>query len=114
MDVYAVNDDGVRSATDSITFVVIVLSDGCLHLNINGAGSVSPSYYTNVWLTIGASYSVTGTPADGVAFPNWTDGNGLVLTNGPTLQFAMQFRTHRQFPKPKIGPFTFRSTRETA
>jgi hypothetical protein len=48
-----------------------------------------PSYTNGSLLAVNENYVVTAVPAPGFAFTNWSDGNGILLTNGPTLCFTM-------------------------
>jgi len=57
-----------------------------------GLGTVSPNY-SNAWLEIGRSYSITSAPATGFVFTNWivsTNWIGGVIATGTNLQFMMQ------------------------
>lgn len=83
---YALDAAGNHSKTNSVKFVYYVGST--LTVSTNGNGSISPSY-NNSTLQVGANYSMTAKAATGFAFANWTDGNGVILTNGVTLKFTM-------------------------
>jgi hypothetical protein len=48
-----------------------------------------PGYTNGTLLAINENYFNTAVPATGFAFTNWSDGNGNLLTNGPTLRFTM-------------------------
>src|SRR5450432_1098322 len=51
---------------------------------------LAPGYTNGTLLALNENYALTATPAAGFAFTNWSDGNGNILTNGPTLRFTMQ------------------------
>jgi uncharacterized repeat protein (TIGR03803 family) len=86
---YAVDTSGNASITNTLKFVYVVTNQ--LQVSVAGLGSVSPNY-SNAWLVVGRSYSLTATPASGFKFTNWTGGTSLplsVITNGATVQFLM-------------------------
>jgi len=80
---------GNASSTSRVS-VVYVLSDR-LQLSQTGQGKLSPNY-SNAWLQLGNTYSVTATPAAGSVFSNWLGGAFAAtseFTNQPTLTFTM-------------------------
>jgi hypothetical protein len=83
---YSVDTSGNRSKTNSVSFVYVVSAP--LNVGANGEGTIKPDY-NHAPLQIGANYSMTASGTNGCDFVNWTDGNGSVLTNGPTLKFVM-------------------------
>ena len=87
LSVYAVDNAGNASLTNTIKFFYAVSST--LNLSINGQGRVNPSY-NHALLPIGVNYSVTALPAAGFVFSGWTDGDGSLITNRPTLSFQMK------------------------
>ena len=63
-----------------------------LQIRTIGLGTISPNY-SNAWLQINMSYSMTATAATGFAFTNWiisTNWVGGVVSNSATLNFVMQ------------------------
>jgi len=64
------------------------LGSAPLQVQTTGLGSLSPNY-SNAWLAINQSYSMTAKPDKGFGFVDWTDGLGNVITNGATLKFIM-------------------------
>ena len=48
-----------------------------------------PSYTNGSLLAVNENYTLTAVANPGFAFANWSDGNGNILTNGPTLRFTM-------------------------
>ena len=86
---YAVDDIGNVSVTNTVSFDHTPLA--ILTVSANGLGSVSNNY-NGMILKIGATYSMTATPATGFTFVNWTGGTNLpltVVTNAATLKFVM-------------------------
>ena len=49
----------------------------------------APGYTNGTLLDVNENYTLTAVANPGFAFANWSDGNGNVLTNGPTLCFTM-------------------------
>jgi uncharacterized repeat protein (TIGR03803 family) len=89
---YAMDDSGNLSTTGKVLLDFVVTNQ--LVVQTAGPGTISPNY-SNAWLEIGRSYSMTATvtAGKGFAFTNWTGGTGLtlaVLTNGAALTFTMQ------------------------
>jgi hypothetical protein len=72
------------SLTVARTFSYVVT--GPLDLSTTGNGHVSPNY-SNAALAIGATYTLTATPATGSLFSNWT---GTISANTAKLIFTMQ------------------------
>jgi hypothetical protein len=90
LQVYAMDDAGNVSATNTLKFVYV--PSATLTVLINGPGAVSPNY-NGALLQIGGSYSMTATAVTGVVFSNWTGGTNLpltLLTNKTTLRFLME------------------------
>jgi cyclophilin family peptidyl-prolyl cis-trans isomerase len=86
---YSVDSSGNVSMTNRVSFVYVVSAP--LQLQITGRGTLSPNY-SNAWLAINRTYSMTATPQSGFAFVNWTGGTNLplaVLTNGRSVRFSM-------------------------
>jgi hypothetical protein len=86
---YAVDPGGQASLTNSVTFQYVLKAP--LTVTTNGLGSLNHNY-NGTFLQIGENYSLTATPGTGFVFSNWTGGITLplaILTNGPTVQFAM-------------------------
>jgi hypothetical protein len=88
---YAVDTNGIVSPT-AIADVTYVVS-ATLTVATNGRGSITP-IDNNTLLQIGKNYTLTAAalPGTGFAFTNWTGGTSQplsVLTNKPTLEFAM-------------------------
>ncbi len=83
---YAVDNTGNVSATNAISFSLVWNTP--LLVSTNGSGSVVPNY-NHALLSVSNRYTMAATPATGFAFKNWTDGNGNVVTNKPTLAFIM-------------------------
>ncbi len=83
---YAVDTSGNLSTTSSVKFVYI--ESTTLTVSTNGKGTITPAY-NNALLQIGASYAMTAKPAIGFLFANWTDADGMLVTNGATLKFVM-------------------------
>ena len=48
-----------------------------------------PGYTNGTLLNVNENYTLTAIANPGFAFTNWSDGNGNLLTNGPTLRFTM-------------------------
>lgn len=83
--------DAVGNLSMPITHVVNYPASAPLALRITGRGTVSPDY-NNVSLVIGASYSVTATPAAGFTFIEWvtsTNWIGGAASRDARLNFAM-------------------------
>jgi hypothetical protein len=86
---FAVDTSGNCSATSSVSVVYILSAQ--LQLRTVGLGTFSPNY-SNAWLQIGNSYSITSTPASGFKFTSWTIATnwlGGTLVTNKTLAFAM-------------------------
>jgi hypothetical protein len=81
--VSAVDGTGTRSATNTATVDLVALTP--LQLFTNGLGAITP-YYSNAWLQVGRSYTLTAAPASGFSFVNWT---GSLTTNKAALTFIM-------------------------
>ena len=84
---YATDAAGNLSSTGALRIVYAVTTP--LVVNLVGKGTIAPNL-NNRLLQIGNGYSMTATPAAGFVFTNWTNGEGLVLTNRPILSFEMQ------------------------
>ena len=83
---YAVDASGNLSATNTIKFKYVL--SGLLTVSTNGKGGISPAY-NGALLAIGKTYTLTATPKPTYTFVNWTDGDGLAVTNKPALTFQM-------------------------
>lgn len=70
--------------TNSIT----IKYEPLLTVRTNGVGTVSPNL-NGQFVTAGSTNTLTALPGKGYFFTNWTDGAGVVLTNGPALRFIM-------------------------
>ncbi len=86
INAYAQDSTGRTSAVSSVTFPFVVSS--MLNLGITGEGTITPND-NGAPLQIGANYSLKASGTNGFGFVNWTDGNGTMLTNAPTLKFLM-------------------------
>jgi hypothetical protein len=100
VQVYAVDTSGNLSPTNTVRFVFV--DDSRITVSLNGQGTVSPNYNGQL-LQVGQTYTMTAAPAAGFAFTDWTEilsvvgvaqpavGSDLafVLTNSPTVRFAM-------------------------
>jgi hypothetical protein len=84
---YAEASSGNLSATDMVKCVYV--QSATLAVQTNGSGTFSPKY-NGATLQIGVSFSITAKAATGFGFESWTDGQGDILTNGPTLKFVME------------------------
>lgn len=86
---YAV--DATGNFSQAVTSQVVYVIGDRLTLFGNGIGTISPNY-SNVWLEIGKTYTLTAKPYAGQVFSNWVGGTGTlnVLTNGTCLKFVMQ------------------------
>ena len=87
--VYAVDNSGNRSLTNTVIFDCVVTNQ--LGLQTLGWGTFSVND-SNAWLEVGRNYSLTAVPATGFAFTNWTistNGTGGATTNHATVQFMM-------------------------
>jgi len=76
-------------ACSSVSFVYVV--SGQLQLQKLGLGTFSPNY-SNAWLQIGKSYSITSTPASGFKFTGWTistNGLGGTINTSAVETFTM-------------------------
>ena len=83
---YAVDASGNVSPTNTVIFKYVVSAP--LTVNINGEGTISPNY-NNVLLPVGRNYWMKAKGTNGFGFVNWTDENGIIITNGATLKFVM-------------------------
>ena len=83
---YAEDTSGNLSLTNTVKYVYVVPRP--LNVSINGNGSVTPDG-NGALLLVNENYVITAVPAPGFVFTNWSDGNGNLLTNGPTLRFTM-------------------------
>ena len=86
LSVYAEDDAGNRSPTNTVRFFYVL--NALLTVQTNGKGSISPNY-NNSLLRIGQNYTLTATPGVGFAFTNWTDAEEQLITNKPALLFRM-------------------------
>jgi hypothetical protein len=87
---FAVDTSGNYSQTSSVSLFLVVTNQ--LQIQAAGLGTISPNY-SNAWLEIGRSYSITSSPASGFMAANWvisTNGLGGVATNGRVVHFMMQ------------------------
>jgi hypothetical protein len=113
---YALDASGNASTTNAVSFEYVVPMP--LSVQVFGLGVPNPKwgslsggytttsifipgygyYTTSAWLpgytngsllAVNENYVITAIPASGFAFTNWSDGNGNLLTNGPTLRFTM-------------------------
>jgi enamine deaminase RidA (YjgF/YER057c/UK114 family) len=116
LQAFALDTSGNASTTNSVSFEYVVpmpLSVQVFGLGVPNPkwGSLSAGYTTTfVWipgygyypstvqlpgytngtlLAINENYVITAVANPGFAFTNWSDGNGNLLTNGPTLGFTM-------------------------
>ena len=113
---FAVDTSGNASPTNSVSFEYVVPMP--LSLQVFGLGVPNPKWgslnagyiTTSIWipgygyypttvslpgytngtlLAVNENYTLTAVANPGFAFTNWSDGNGNILTNGPTLRFTM-------------------------
>jgi hypothetical protein len=88
--VYAIGNNGVLSATDTLKFVYVVMWP--LTVLTNGNGTIKPAY-NGVPLQIGTAYSMTATAAKGspssYGLRNWTDASNNIVGTSATLKFTM-------------------------
>ncbi len=82
--VYAVDNTGNLSTTNTVNLVYIL--SATLTVNTNGNGTISPNDNGQL-LAIGKSYTMTAKAASGFKFVNWT---GSQTTTNPALTFMMQ------------------------
>lgn len=86
---FAVDTSGNLSTTNQVSFDFVVTNQ--LSVRTLGLGTISPNY-SNAWLEVGRTYSITSTPAanftaiNWVASTNWAVG---VTNSGSVLQFIM-------------------------
>jgi hypothetical protein len=81
---------GETNATASLTVQFVLTNQ--LGVRAVGLGTINPNY-SNAWLEIGRSYSMTATAASGFSFTNWTISTnwlGNAKTNNVTVQFVME------------------------
>jgi hypothetical protein len=86
---YATDTAGNNSTTNSVSFQFVVTNQ--LGVRAIGLGTIKPNY-SNAWLEIGRSYSITSTPASGFVFTNWvvsTNWIGNATAGKTNLQFMM-------------------------
>jgi hypothetical protein len=86
---YAVDTSGNISTTNTVKIVYIL--SATLTVQTNGVGVITPNDNGDL-LQIGKVFSLTAVGKDGFKFSNWTgstNGTFRVLTNGPTVTFAM-------------------------
>jgi hypothetical protein len=87
---YAVDPSGDASiATNRSLFYV---ETNQLEIHALGLGTISPNY-SNAWLEIGRSYSLTSAPASGFVFTGWTLSTnwlGAAVVTGTNLHFMME------------------------
>ncbi|HEX3626329.1 MAG TPA: fibronectin type III domain-containing protein, partial [Verrucomicrobiae bacterium] len=89
LSAYAVDINGTSSSTNTVSIDYTPMA--VMTVQTTGQGAISPNY-NGSWLQVGATYSMTATPANGFAFNGWTsstNGNFSAYTNGSTVQFAM-------------------------
>jgi sugar lactone lactonase YvrE len=103
---FAVDVNGVRSKTNSIT--ANYFQSSRLTIDIAGSGTVSPNLSGDL-LYLGQSYTVTATPAKGSVFSNWT---GDVNYDLPRLTFVMRSNMFLQanFVPSPFKPFAGKYT----
>jgi len=86
----AVDTNGLRSLTNTVRFVYVVLDT--LTVLTNGNLVIKPNY-NGMPLQIGENYSMTATlgkgSAAGSGFRNWTDASNDIVSSSATLQFTM-------------------------
>lgn len=84
--------DGVGTVTlDTLNIAanqVLPPKQSMLSVSIVGNGTVTPNM-DGLMRVVGQSYSMTAKSNTGNLFVNWTDQDGTVLTNHPTLKFKM-------------------------
>jgi hypothetical protein len=88
--VYAVDTSGNKSLTNTVKFLYI--PSAILTVQTNGLGGINPVDNGKL-LAIGTNYTLAAIPSNHWMFSNWVGGISTpytVLTNGPTLTFAMQ------------------------
>jgi hypothetical protein len=86
---FSVDSAGNNSPTNAVSLVYVL--SGQLQLGAAGLGTFTPNY-SNAWLQIGLTYSVTSAPARGFEFSNWTVSTnwlGGVTNASPVLRFTM-------------------------
>jgi hypothetical protein len=85
LKVYAVDQAGNVSATNSVSFIYVLSAP--FSVQINGSGKISPND-AEVQLEISNNYSITATAGKGYVFSNWVSNTG-VESNSPVLKFTM-------------------------
>jgi hypothetical protein len=99
LSAYAVNNNGVASVTNSVTFSLVISNYyyknklyGKLLVQINGIGTITPKD-NGKGLLVGSVNKITAVPGPNQIVSNWVGGIAQpysVLTNGPTLKFVME------------------------
>jgi len=87
---YAVDLNGNRSATNTTRLVYYLTDVLTVRTNGNLKVTIKPAY-DGARLQLGVNYTITANSSGGTGFGlvNWTDGDGHILTNKPTLKFLM-------------------------
>ncbi len=89
IQVFAQDEGGNNSLTNTVNFAYIVSSR--LQIHLNGLGTLSPNY-SNTLLAVGQNYNITATPGSGFVFTNWTVSTNWVggrIVNTANLPFTM-------------------------
>jgi len=114
LSAYAVDPTGKPSLTNTVSFQYLFTNQ--LQIRSIGKGTISPND-SNAWLNVGQNYAITATAASGFAFTNWTIGTnftGGIVTNSPTVQFAMASNLTLQVTFADITKPTLNITNVTA
>ncbi len=87
LSAFAVDTNGIRSATNTVRFIYVVLAP--MTVNIHGNLTVSPNYNGKL-LQLGRAYTMSGqSPVKGFGVLNWTDANSNVVHVGSSIRFIM-------------------------
>ena len=87
LSVYAVDDVGYVSATNSVSFTYKATGTGTLTVVLSGSGRVSPNWTKPAHLRLGKTYHLRAIPARGWSFYQWS---GDANSPSPKLRFVMQ------------------------